>query len=158
MKVQQELKGFNSKLQEHKWSQQFAQGATIGLALISSRNVTQAMRETLSLLYEDFCSVKSSSRYLCQPLVDILGVFSHSQVEKTSLSCLLQPYLAYTTSRWVHRPLSDQSDIFLEAAGIQLLQSLPPVPLALAFVTLLLEQKVRFIILYHDPEKQSKLS
>mmetsp|Transcript_7437 Transcript_7437/g.16861 ORF Transcript_7437/g.16861 Transcript_7437/m.16861 type:complete len:1957 (+) Transcript_7437:3-5873(+) len=154
MKVSKDLKEFNSKLQQQKWSQQTGQGATIGLTLISSRNVTHAMRETLSLLYDDFCSVKSPSegmqkgktpRYLCQALVDILGVLSHSQeVEAASLSCLLQPYLAYTTSRWVHRPLSDQSDIFSEASGMQLLQALPPVPLALAFVTLLLEQKVVF--------------
>jgi len=150
MKVSLELNEFNRKLQEYKWSQQFGQGATIGLALISSRNVTQAMRETLSLLFKDFCAIKSSTEGLktpcqmCQPLVDILGVLSHSQVEKSSLGCLLQPYLAYTTSKWVHRPLSDQSDIFLESAGIQLMQALPPVPLALAFVTLLLEQKVVF--------------
>ncbi|KAL7542840.1 hypothetical protein ACHAXR_012149 [Thalassiosira sp. AJA248-18] len=154
LKVSKVLKEFNCKLKANQsrggWSQQFGQGATIGLALISSRNVMQAMRETLFLLYNDFCSVKSSSknikapRHLCQPLVDILGVLSHSQVEATSLSCLMQPYIAFTTSRWVHRPLPDQSDIFSEAAGMQLLQALPPVSLALAFVTLLLEQKVVF--------------
>lgn len=150
MKVAQDLKEFNSKLQQQQWSQQIGQGATIGIALISSRNVTHAMRETLSLLYDDFCSIKSFSRHLCQPLVDILGVFSHSAVrlEETSLSCLLQPYLAYTTSRWVDRPLSDQSDIFSEASVMQLLEALPPVPLALAFVALLLEQKVCFAVSY----------
>lgn len=144
MNVSQELKEFNTKLQGDMWSQQIGEGATIGLALISSRNVMQAMRETLSLLYNDFCSSKTheTSQYLCQPLVDILGVLSHSQVEATSLSCLLQPYIAFTTTKWVDRPLSDQSDIYLEGAGMQLLQALPPVPLALAFVTILLEQKV----------------
>ena len=153
MKVSQELKQFNRKLQEErKWSQQVGQGASIGVALISSRNVASAMRETLSLLYDDFCSYskgdqdgKKAPQHLCQPLVDILGVLSHSQeIEANSLSCLLQPYLAYTTSKWVDRPLSDQSDIFARASGMQLLQALPPVPLALAFVTLLLEQKVVF--------------
>ena len=145
MKVSKELKEFNSKLQGQQWSQQSGRNNTICIALISSRNVTQAMRETLTLLYNDFCSVSSSGppRFLCQPLVDVLGVLSNSQtVEEASLSSLLQPYAAFTTSKWVHRPLSDQSDIFSEAAGMQLLQSLPPVPLALAFVTLLLEQKV----------------
>ena len=149
MKVSQALKQFNSKLQEQKWSQQASQGV-IGIALISRRNVTHAMRETLSLLYGDFCSVKGdghedeiSRNHVCQPLVDILGVFTHSQgVEASSLSCLLQPYHAYTTSRWVHRPLSDQTDIFSKSSGMQLLQTLPPVPLALAFITILLEQKV----------------
>ncbi|KAL3763104.1 hypothetical protein ACHAWU_004990, partial [Discostella pseudostelligera] len=113
---------FNSKLQEQKWSKQASQGV-IGIALISRRNVTHAMRETLSLLYGDFCSVKGgghedeiSRNHVCQPLVDILGVFTHSQgVEASSLS-------------WM-----------------QLLQALPPVPLALAFITILLEQKVLFV-------------
>ena len=152
MKVSQELKEFNSKLQGQKWSQQVGQDATVGLALISSRNVAQAMRETLSLLYNDICSFHTSCkdpkgpRHLCQTLVDMLGVLSNTEVEAKSLSCLLQPYLAYTTSKWVHRPLSDQSNIFSKAAGTHLLQALPPVPLALAFVALLLEQKVCFIV------------
>ncbi len=146
MKVSQQLKEFNRKLQEQKWAQQVSQGATIGLALISRHNVIHAMRETLSLLYHDFCYIKSRNEdhRMCQPLVDILGVFTHSQgVEASALSCLLQPYHTYVTSRWVHRPVSDQFDCFLKHSGIQLLQALPPVPLALAFVTLLLEQKVR---------------
>ena len=152
MKVSQELKQFNSKLQEKKWSQQVRQGSTIGLALISSRNVTSAMRETLSLLYEDFCGhsneeqdgKRAPKQHLCQPLVDILGTLHAQEIEATSLGCVLQPYLTHTSSRWVHRPISHQSDIFVKAAGMQLLQALPPVPLALAFVTLLLEQKVVF--------------
>ena len=153
MRVSQELKKFNSKLQEQKWSQQVGQGATIGVALISRRNVMHAMRETLSLLYDDFCSVKScdeeghdekkTRKLVCQPLVDILGVFTHSQgVETSALRCLLQPYHAYTTARWVHRPLSNQTEPLLKSSGMQLLQALPPVPLALAFIILLLEQKV----------------
>ncbi len=153
MKVSLELKEFNRKLQEQKWSQQVGQGATIGIALISRRNVMHAMRETLSLLYDDFCSVKScddkghdekkSRKFVCQPLVDVLGVFSHSQgVEASALRCLLEPYHAYTTSRWVHRPLSNQLELLLKSSGLQLLQALPPVPLALAFIILLLEQKV----------------
>ncbi|KAL9179777.1 hypothetical protein ACHAXT_007747 [Thalassiosira profunda] len=147
MKVSQELTEFNKQLLGPKWSQQNV-GATIGLALISSRSVTVAMRETLALLFNDLCSVKSPTgdtvHHICQPLVDLLGVLSHSEVETASLGCLLEPYVAHATSRWIDRPLSDQSSIFSEAAGMQLLQALPPVPLALAFVTLLLEQKVVF--------------
>lgn len=154
MKVSQKLKQFNRKLQELKWSNQVDQGATIGIALISRRNIMHGMRETLSLLYNDFCSIKSSDQkgvndnmnsgaYVCQPLVDILGVFTHSSgVEGSSLSCLLEPYQNFVTSRWSHDSLSDQSEEFLKSSGIQLLQALPPIPLALAFVTLLLEQKV----------------
>jgi len=154
MNVSQELKQFNCKLQEKKWPQQVRQGSTIGLALISSRNVTSTMRETLSLLYEDFCGHSNKGQdakrappkkqHLCQPLVDILGTLHAQEIEATSLGCVLQPYLTHTTSRWVHRPISHQTDIFVKAAGMQLLQALPPVPLALAFVTLLLEQKVVF--------------
>jgi hypothetical protein len=153
MKVTQELNKFNKILQEQKWSQNVGKGAMIGVALMSSSNVMTGMRETLSLLYNDFCSIKSHKngnrdekghpKYLCQPLVDILGALSYSKrVEETALSCLLQPYCAYTTSRWVHRPLSNQSDNFLESSGMLLLQALPPVPLALAFIAILLEQKV----------------
>jgi len=153
MKVSQELKQFNCKLQEKKWSQQVRQGSTIGLALISSRNITSAMRETLSLLYDDFCGHSNEGQdakrapkkqHLCQPLVDILGTLHPHEIEAASLGCVLQPYLTHTTSRWVNRPISHQTDIFVKAAGMQLLQALPPVPLALAFVTLLLEQKVVF--------------
>ena len=165
MKVNQELTEFNKKLQEQQWSHHVGKGAIIGLVLMSSSNVMHGMRETLSLLYNDFCVIKSGAngncdektcqKHLCQPLVDILGVLTHSssgglgsspsrskRVEATSLSCLLQPYCTYTSSRWIHRPLSNQSEIFLESAGLLLLQALPPVPLALAFVALLLEQKV----------------
>ena len=154
MKVSQNLTLFDNKLQEQKWSQHVGKGASIGLALMSSSNVMTGMRETLSLLYDDFCCIKSCTngnhdekrypKYLCQPLVDILGVLTHSkQVEETALNCLVQPYCNFTNSRWVHRPLSNQSDNFLESSGMILLQALPPVPLALAFITLLLEQKVR---------------
>jgi hypothetical protein len=156
MKVSQNLTLFDNKLQEQKWSQHVGKGASIGLALMSSSNVMTGMRETLSLLYDDFCSIKSCtyrnndenrySKYLCQPLVDILGVLTHAkQVEEMALNCLVQPYCSFTTSRWVHRPLSNQSDNFMETSGMILLQALPPVPLALAFITLLLEQKVRSV-------------
>ncbi|KAL7545175.1 hypothetical protein ACHAWF_008526, partial [Thalassiosira exigua] len=150
MKVTKDLKEFSSKLQGQQWSRQIGEGATIGLTLISSRNVMAATRDSLSLFYRDICSAASfpgnqelSGQYVCQPLVDLLGVLSFD-VEEESLSCLLQPYIAHASSRWVNCALSDQSDIFMGAAGYQLLQALPPVPLALAFVTLLLEQKVVF--------------
>ena len=109
------------------------------------------MRETLSLLYDDFCLVKTCSKdgrendvpcYLCQPLIDVLGVLSHSQVEVISLNCLLERYLSFTTLQWIQRPLSDQKEALSEACGMHLIKSLPPVPLALLFVTILLEQKV----------------
>jgi hypothetical protein len=161
MKVDQELIEFNKKIKDQKWSHHVGKGATIGLTLMSSSNVMHGMRETLSLLYDDFCTIKSDTnrKHLCQPLVDILGVLTYcpsgglcsspsrsKRVETTSLRCLLQPYCMYTKSKWVHRPLSIQSEIFLESAGLVLLQALPPVPLALAFIALLLEQKVRVML------------
>lgn len=165
MKVTQELEDFNDIMaKEQKWSQDSGSNAIIGLALICSRNTAHAMRGTLSLLYDDWCSLKCekrlgnrASQHLCQPLVDILGVFAHSGADPAALSCLLEPYQKYITSEWIHRPLKDQSDDFLKASGMQLLQALPPVPLALVFVTLLLEQKVRLagtvrpITLFYQP-------
>lgn len=153
MKVSADLKEFNRKLEKQKWSQTSSNsgGATMGIVLISSRNVSSAMRETLSLLYDDFCSIKKSPdtervnfvpRHFCQPLVDVLGVLSNSQVEGASLPSILEPYLSFSTSQWIHRPLSDQIETFSKECGMRLIESLPPVPLALLFSTILLEQKV----------------
>jgi len=153
MKVTADLKGFNNKLNGRKWSQSFpiTTDVTIGLVLISSRNVTLAMRDTLSLLYNDFCSIRNhlsesgnggEFQYFCQPLVDILGVLASPDVEKASLTSILEAYLSFSSSRWINRPLLDQSNQLAQSYGAQLTQSLPPVALALLFSTILLEQKV----------------
>jgi hypothetical protein len=138
MIVSSEPSEFNRMLQEQRWSQRFdlPSDVIVGLAVVSDRNETFRMRETLSILYSDFC------RHSCQPLVDIIGNFSNSCVEETCLESILEPYLSFTAMKWVDRPLRDQELLFSDIAGTQLMQSLPPVPLALLFITVLLEQKV----------------
>lgn len=130
---------FNRKLQEQSWSQSVdsSSDVVVGLAVVSDRNETFRMRETLSLVYSDFCR-----KNLCQPLVDILGNFSNSCVEEDCLKSILEPYLSFTAEKWVDRPITDQEIQYSEISGTQLMQSLPPVPLALLFITVLLEQKV----------------
>ena len=142
MIVSSEPNVFNQKLQGQSWSQMAASTSdvVVGVALISDRNETFRMRETLSLVYNDFCR-----RHLCKPLVDILGNFSDPGVEEEScLQMILEPYLAFSTSKWADCSLREQELQFSDISGTQLMQSLPPVPLALLFVTLLLEQKVRY--------------
>lgn len=139
MVVSSEPSEFNRKLQEQSWSQSVdsSSDVIVGLAIVSDRNETFRMRETLSTVYSDFCR-----RNLCQPLVDILGNFSNSCVEESCLRSILEPYLSFTAAKWVDRPIHDQEHQFSEISGTQLIQSIPPVPLALLFVTVLLEQKV----------------
>lgn len=139
MMVSSEPSEFNRKLREQRWSESVdsSSDVLVGLAVVSDRNETFRMRETLSIVYSDFCR-----RHLCQPLVDILGNFSNTCVEETCLQGILEPYLSFTAAKWVDRPLRDQELQFSEISGTQLMQSLPPVPLALLFITVLLERKV----------------
>jgi hypothetical protein len=146
MKVSCELSKFNQELKKQVVSSKAdTPKHLIGISLVCRRNVIPVMRQTLSLFYEDVCSVKSNpgaSKHVCQPLVDLLSVLSSPLVEENSLVCVLEPYMSYALSPWVHRPLRDQTTEIGIFCGIQVLQSLPPVPLALLFVTALLEQKV----------------
>lgn len=149
MRVPSKLKNFNKELEEQISTKRAHSKRMVGISLVSSRNVLPAMRHSLSLLYDDLCSVRTGSgarHHACRPLLDLLSVFSSPNIEDTSLKCILDPYISYATSQWVDRPLSDQSKEISKYCGIQLIQSLPPVPLALLFVTALLEQKVRAII------------
>lgn len=139
MIVSSEPSEFNRALQEQSWTQSVdsSSDVIVGLAVVSDRNETFRMRETLSLVYSDFCR-----RNICQPLVDILGNFSNSCVEEDCLKLIMEPYLSFTAEKWVDRPIRDQELQYSEISGTQLMQSLPPVPLALLFITVLLEQKV----------------
>lgn len=148
MKVPSALGNFNEELKKQVSSKDTLK-QQIGVALVSRRNVIPAMRRTLSLFFDDLCSVKSNSgshcplTYVCKPLVDLLSVFSSQSLDATSLKCILEPYITYASSQWIHRPLRDQTNELVEFCGMQVLESLPPVPLALLFITALLEQKVR---------------
>lgn len=138
MNVTEDLTKLNFDLSS---KQKCSQMNVIGLALISSENATIGMRTALSLLYDDFCTQKD--RKICTGLVEFLGIFSR-EVEDHALRSLLLPYLSFAESKWIDRPISEQHATYLKTAGGHLLHSLPPVPLALAFLVLLLEQKVIF--------------
>lgn len=144
---------FNRKLQEESWSRRMVERRrvvagpiTVGIALVCRRNVVLAMRETLTrfLLDHSRSSEESSQGLVCGPLVELLGNFSHPDVEAAALKAILEPYLGVGSAAWVDRPISAQKHQFEIVAGQQLLDCLPPIPLALLFVTLLLEQKVVF--------------
>ena len=114
---------------------------SIGLALVSHQNHILSMRETLSLLLQDFS--RSDNRVL--PLVNFLGNFAEladGDVESESLQVLLETYLTRASTPWLERPIGAQTEAFLQKAGHELTQCLPPIPLSLMFVTALLEQKI----------------
>lgn len=147
MKVSSDLSTFNQELKEQALKSD-SQKKLIGISLVSRRNVITAMRHTLSLIYDDLCFVKTpdsngATVHVCKPLADLLSVFSSHSIEELSMQCILQPYISYATKPWIHRQLRAQSNELIEFCGMQVLESLPPVPLALLFVTALLEQKVR---------------
>ena len=153
MKVSAETPTFNRRICDVAWTTRIERhGAvmtrkspiTAGLALVSSQNVILAMRNTLSRLLFDFSKRNGSSETLlkCTPLVELLGNFSHRDVEKQSLKCILEPYLRYGLKPWLERPFRNQQAEYDSAAGQHLIESLPPIPLGLLFVTMMLEQKI----------------
>lgn len=155
MNLSRELKDFNQELKQRVSANADTPKQLIGISLVSKNNVIPAMRRALSLFYNDLCCIKTgsgkncTSTYVCQPLVDLLSVCSSPSVEEQSLKCILEPYIEYASSQWVHRPLRDQATELLEFCGTHVLESLLPVPLALLFVTALLEQKVIMMYLAH---------
>jgi hypothetical protein len=141
---------FSRRLSERSWSERISRevrdggdsSVVIGLALVSQRNVILAMRDTLSRLLHDFSRSPNSADAkpcCCGTLVELLGNFSHQDVEAESLKSILEPFLRDSAASWIERP---QKDAFEEVAGQQLISCLPPIPLALLFVTALLEQKI----------------
>jgi len=149
---------FNQKMSERSWAERVSlevrqdeTPVTIGVCLLSHRNVILAMRETLREFLQTFCgsttSVKSSfvssrSSLSCRALVNILGNFSHQDVEADALQSILRPFIRRAVKPWLERPILSQQHEYEDMAGMHLLQSLPPIPLALTFVTALLEQKI----------------
>jgi hypothetical protein len=147
---------FNERLQERPWTERAKQDEyrdqskplAIGLALVSRRNAILAMRDTLSRLLFDYSrqptqeAGKAVPSLACATLVDVLGSFSHRDIESTTLQCILEPYLRAASSPWIDRPIANQEKAFEALALRQLSDCLPPTPLALLFVTALLEQKI----------------
>ena len=120
----------------------------VGIALVSTNNVTMAMRDTLSRLLKDFLESESGGSdertTRCGPLVELLGTFSQPGIESASLRNILEPYLRAAMSPWTDSPLVKQREAFENLALQQLTDCIPPTPLALMFVTALLEQKIVF--------------
>lgn len=155
VKVSSALPVLNNKMKEEPWHLRIEKDeyhnrtnpVTIGLALVSNRNVICAMRDTLSRILFDFSkqpgtSDGPTSTLACQGLVDVLGSFSKKDIEPESLLRILEPHLKGANAPWVDRPISDQSKVFQEQAVRQLSDCLAPAPLALMFATALLEQKI----------------
>lgn len=148
MDVVDNAKLFRQKLAGPTWTD-FAKSETsewskpvIGLALVSQRNVIPAMRATLASLLRSFCASNVSRAENIPLLVDILGNFDNQAIEENVLQRILKPFLNLSTAPWLDLPLDAQKDHYVQIAGNQLIDSLPPVPLALLFVAVLLEQKI----------------
>lgn len=156
VKVSAHTPSLNQRLRESSWVDRALRDEyrdqkkpiSIGLALVSKSNVILAMRETLSRLLFDYSrkpdskNSKSKPSLTCGALIEVLGAFSHQDVETSSLRCILEPYLRTASSPWIDRPLMDQKVAFDTLAMQQLTDCIPPTPLALMFVTALLEQKI----------------
>ena len=155
--VSSDVPALNRRLSEQSWSEQVtredtgggASSVTVGLALVSQRNVVLAMRETLTMLLREFSqspdgddNSTTTPPAACGALVDVLGTFHHQDLDSNSLKSILEPFIRSTTKPWLERPIGSQKDAFLQLAGKQLVSSLPPIPMALMFVTALLEQKI----------------
>lgn len=115
----------------------------ICLALVSRSNTILAMRETLVILASAFsyCGKRPGS---IPELVDFLGCFAYQDIESNALWRILDPVMQRASAPWIERPLGSQKAQFLDQAGSELIQSLPPIPLALLFIAALLEQKIVF--------------
>jgi hypothetical protein len=139
---------FKQKLTDSTASASVCSEPLIGLALVSHRNVIPAMRETLSTLVRSFSSSlvlgDETMPQLVDILVDILRGFDSQENEGQVLSGILRPFLSLSSRPWVNLPSDAQRATYMQLAGSQLIDSLPPVPLALLFVSALLEQKIVF--------------
>jgi hypothetical protein len=156
VKVSSGMPILNEKLKSKPWLKRVQEDEyrdqsnpiTIGLALVSHRNVILAMRNALSRLLFDYSQQPGASPgtvtpcLSCGALIDVLGSFSSKDVESTSLRCILEPYLRAASATWIDRPIMDQEKAYETHALRQLTDCLPPTPLALMFATVLLEQKI----------------
>jgi hypothetical protein len=81
------------------------------------------------------------------PLADLLGGFSSPENKGNSIDLLslLRPYLESGSKEWIDRPLHDQAKSFEDQCIQTLLKCLSPTAFGLAFLTVLLEQKVIFV-------------
>jgi len=140
------------KLSERSWTERISTevrdldaSVTVGVALVSQRSVMVSMQETLWRLlceYSHDSGEKMRGPITCSALVDILDNFAHQDIEVTSLKCIRDPFMILSSKQWLERPIGAQKEAYAEIAGWQLIQCLPPIPLALMYVKALLEQKI----------------
>lgn len=147
--VKSECRLLNEKLAGMNWTERVLQevpgedqALTVGLALVSCRNVVFAMRETLSRFLDSLSRSVGQEGRSCQTLVDILGAFSYQNVEENALRSLLDYHLLAASQPWLERPIYAQREDFVRQSCDRLIKNLPPIPLALFFITALLEQKI----------------
>ncbi len=120
---------------------------TLGITLVSHQNAIPSMRKSLSRLFGDVSSVdvSQSSRGIAAPFASILESFrSKEETQIPLLTSLLNPYLDFGWKSLSMPSLSEQKESFETSAIEALVESIPPIPLALLFITALLEQKIVF--------------
>mmetsp|Transcript_6834 Transcript_6834/g.19790 ORF Transcript_6834/g.19790 Transcript_6834/m.19790 type:complete len:1661 (+) Transcript_6834:155-5137(+) len=158
VKISSQVPIYEQHLQEKTWVERVegeefrdqSKPVSIGIALVSRRNVIFAMRDTLSRLFFDYSRHpghsldEARSSTTCSALVELLGACSYQDHEGSVLKDLLGPYLQAASQPWIERPIGEQETMFETHALRQLTDCLPPTSLALLFVTALLEQKIIF--------------
>ncbi|VEU34065.1 unnamed protein product [Pseudo-nitzschia multistriata] len=158
VRVSSKLPIYERHLQEKTWVERVEEEEyrdqtkpiSMGIALVSRRNVIFSMRDSLSRLFFDYSRSPGQSLEVakasttCNALVEILGALSYQDHEGSVLRDLLAPYLRVASNPWLERPFDEQEKMFESHALRQLTDCLPPTSLALLFVTALLEQKIIF--------------
>lgn len=122
---------------------------SIGVALVSHKNVIMAMRKSLSRFFEDLTGMGSPTpvRAIASPIVKILETCRTEGANEISvLPPILRPYLDFGHSciSKITSPTLNQKSLFENSAIDALVESIPPIPLALLLITALLEQKIIF--------------
>jgi len=117
---------------------------TVGIIFVAYQNVIPAMRISLGRFFSKISGVgSSSSQGVATPLANILNVFQNDEASKSVLASLVKPYIQPHTSSKLMSP-NYQKELYEVSAMEALVESLPPIPLALLFITALLEQKIVF--------------
>jgi hypothetical protein len=130
------------------WSKQsFEGGYTVGISFVANHNVIPAMRQSLCDFLRGTSSFGEKTGVHVAALADLLGGFSSPEKKENSidLQSILRPYLESGSKEWIDRPLSDQATSFEDFCILHLLKCLSPTAFGLAFLTVLLEQKVIFV-------------
>ena len=118
--------------------------SSFGITLMSKKNTILSMRDSLRLLFEEYTQLPNNQgSFHCGALLSILKLSQKRELDFESVvRSMMKPLIYKASLPWLGRPLSDQRDAFIQISGDSLVKTLPPVPLALVFITMLLEQKL----------------